>query len=119
MTFCKSLAVAGLTALANAKTLHVSQPKVASYANQYDMINNDYVHALFASVYDIGGHTEWYQDTPEPGIVANGWRMEAFGKWSVNFAAQFMEVAYVNVKTTMTLADGHHNFYLSMPDYID
>lgn len=118
MSFCKSLAVAGVLALANAETI-THKPKVATYANQYDMINNKYIHALFASVYDLGGHTEWYQETPSVGLVENGWHIEAFGKWTVNFAVQFMNIAYLNISTELKLADGHHNIYMTMPDFVD
>jgi hypothetical protein len=48
----KKLIVAGITAVASAETVYPSfEPHVQWYAHQWDLINIDMFHALFASAY--------------------------------------------------------------------
>jgi len=115
MNYSKSLAAVGLVAFANAKA---SKPHVMSYAHQYDMIDNEWIHALMASVYDVGGSSEYYKDGGD-GFAEIGWRMQGKATWTFNIAGNFFDYFYVNFKTTFTLAEGNHNIYLSYPDFID
>lgn len=51
MTF-KKLMIAGIAAVAAAETTYPSfEPHVQYYAHQWDLINIDMFHALFASAY--------------------------------------------------------------------
>ena len=50
--FLKKLMIAGVCAVASAETVYQAfEPHVQYYAHQWDLVNVDMFHALFASAY--------------------------------------------------------------------
>lgn len=132
MTF-KNLLIAGITAIASAETaMPTGAPHVSYYAHQWDLINIDLFHAVFASAYNLEISGEFYKADDlthvgkDPLLVspkANielGWRVAVRGQWIITIALEMFDYWLFYIQTQVDLVDAHPlRIGTSFPDFFD